>query len=195
MQGTVPANGDRTVTVPAKVTYMELLRRDAPGCTPRARCCRTWRNWAVGECAVAEDLRLPMKRDGQLPIPTVPDVEVTEIKWDKVGLDQAAGVVRLKATNKNDFPVNLSKIDYALALGGTEVAKSSLAKAVPMAKGGIGAVDIPISISPAQAGMGLFRMLSGGGSSYSLKGGMDAGTPYGPLALPLSKAGDTVFKR
>ncbi len=195
VQGTVPANGAKTIPLPAKVTFKELfsLLKDVRlgSVVPY--------NAEMGlsvDAPIVGKMRLPIKKDGQLPIPTVPDVEVREIKWDKLGLDQASGRIRLSMVNRNQFPVDLSKLRYALSLGDVEVANSSLAKAVAFgANDGQGEIELPINISPQQAGFGLFRMLSGSGSSYKFNGTMDVGTPFGPMSMPVQKAGNALFKR
>jgi len=65
-------------------------------------------------------------------------------------------------------------VDYGLASGGGE---------------------IPTSFAPAKLGMAVFGMLSGTGSGYSLKGTVAIDTPFGPMAPPIDRTGDTVFRR
>jgi len=195
LQGTVPARGSRTVSVPAKVTYLGLLKalKDVrPGAVVPY-------NAELGlsvDAPAVGALRLPLKKEGKLPVPTAPGVKVTEIKWDQVTLDNVGGRVKLELTNHNQFPVALSKLAYALSLGDVEVANSAIAKPVSFdAGGGAGAVEIPLSFSPKKLGLGFFRMLTGGGSGYKLGGTADMTTPFGPMSLPVSSVGNTVFRR
>jgi LEA14-like dessication related protein len=114
---------------------------------------------------------------------------------DNVTLSEASGTIKLNMVNRNQFPVDLSKMTYSFSLGGTEVAKTSLAKAVKMDPDGGATLEIPVSISAQQAGLGLIRMLSGSGSAYKFSGSADIDTPFGPMTVPLDKAGNCPFKR
>ena len=195
LQGAVPAKGRKTVTVPATIDYAQLLTalKDVrPGSVLPYKADL---GFSV-DSKMTGLLRLPLHKEGELPVPTVPRVEVTQIKWDKLTLSRAGGRVNLRIVNSNKFPVKLSKLDYALSLGGVEVARSSLAEAVAFdASGGAGAVEIPISFAPTKLGLAVFGMLKGNGAGYSLKGTLAVDTPFGPISLPIDKAGDTIFRR
>ena len=195
LQGTVPAKDTKTVSLPARVTYLELLKalKDVrPGSVVPYKADL---GLSVDAPAVGP-LRLPLKKEGKLPVPAAPDVKITEINWDKLTLDNAGGRVKLHLANRNDFPLELSRLAYALTLGDVEVAKSALAKPVTFeAGGGAGDLEIPISLSPKSLGLGFFRMLTGGGSGYKLLGTLDVATPFGPMSLPIDKVGQTIFRR
>ena len=193
MQGTVPSRGTRTVALPAKVAFkqlMEILKDVRPGAVVPY----TAEMGLSVNAPVVGPLRLPLKHDGQLPIPAPPDVSVTEIKWDAVTLDYARGRVRLAVVNRNSFPVSLTKFNCALSLGGTDVATCSVAEKTSFAAGGAQDLDIPIGFAPKQAGLAILGILTGKGAGYALKGAVDLATPYGPVSLPVEKAGSTVFK-
>lgn len=194
LQGSVPARGTKTVSVPATVTFSELLgvlKDVRPGSVVPYQA-------ELGlsvKPPLADAIRLPIRKEGQLPVPTVPEVSVEEVKWDKLSLNEAGGRFRLNLVNRNQFPIELSKFTYALSLGDVEVANSSLARAVAFDSGGAGTLDIPISVSPKQMGLGLFRMLTGKKGGYALKGTLDVKTPFGPMSLPIDKVGHTAFRK
>ncbi len=195
IQGAVPANGKKTVAIPAHVVFLELVKavkdiRPGSVISYKAEMGLSVRAPILG------DMRLPLKKEGQLPVPTVPDLEVSEVKWEKLALDQATGHIRLKMVNRNSFAFDLSKMSYAFSLADVEVARSSIARSVAFkADGGEGAIDIPVSISAQQVGFAALRMLAGSGASYRCKGEIEVGTPFGPMLIPLDKAGNCVFKR
>ena len=193
MEGTVPARSTRAVALPARVAFkqlMEILKDVRPGAVvPYAA------ELGVSVSApVVGPLRLPLKHDGQLPIPAPPEVSVAEIKWDAVTLDQARGRLRLAVVNRNEFSVNLTKFGYALALCGADVAAGSTTDKVSFAAGASQNIDVSIFFSPRQAGLAILGTLTGKGCAYTLKGTMDLATPYGPLSLPVERTGATVFK-
>jgi LEA14-like dessication related protein len=194
-EGSVPAHGQRTIGLPVTIVYLDLMAA-----------VKSIRPGAVVPYAAELDLtvdapvvgrtRLPLRKEGRLPVPTVPDVEVAEVKWEKVSTAEIRGTARLNVVNRNRFAVELNTLQYALALGDVEVAKASLAQPVALAAdGGKGSIEIPIALSPQQAGLGLLRMLTGSGSSYSFRGTADLRTAFGAMSLPVEKVGKTLFNR
>ena len=195
LQGSVPALGSKTVSLPVKVSYSELLaalKGVRPGQVVPYQA-------AVGlsvDVPAAGSLRLPLEKSGELPVPAVPEVKVENITWGDVSLEKASGVIKLNVINRNEFAVDLSKIDYALSLGGAEVARSALSAPTKLgASGGSGTVEIPISFSPKSLGLGAWKMLTGSSGGYGLTGAMSVNTPFGPMTLPLDAAGTALFKR
>lgn len=195
LQGTIPAQSQKTVSLPLVLEYLGLLRV-LRNVRPGSVVPYTAEMGLSVDAPVAGPLRLPLRKEGKLPVPAPPRVEIIEIRWDKLGLDEAGGRVRLQLTNQNKFAVTLSKLTYALSLGGVQVAKSSLARAVPFgADGGEGTIEIPIAFSPKNLGLAAFRMITGKGAGYDLDGTMDAKTDFGPMSLPIKGIGKTVFRR
>jgi len=195
LQGTVPAGGKKTVALPAEVRYaglLEALRQVKPGAVIPYQ----------AELGLSVDApgvgpqRLPLRKAGQLPVPSVPKIELSEITWDRLGLDEASGRVRLRVVNRNQFAVELARLAGTLSLGGTDVVDVSGMQAVALEPdGGAGEVEIPISFSPSKLGMAVFRMLSGSGSGYRLRGAQTVTTPFGPMSLGFDEVGNTVFRR
>lgn len=195
LQGTIPATGSKIVPLPLKVEFMQLLKV-LKGVRPGSVVPYDAEMGLSVDAPAVGPMRLPIRKQGKLPVPAPPGVKITNIRWDKLTLDQAGGRAQLQLTNNNSFPVNLSNLRYALSLGGTEVANSSLAKSVAFgADGGTGTVDIPVSFSPKSLGLAVFRMLMGKGSGYELNGDMNANTDFGPMSLPLKGIGNTLFSR
>ena len=193
LQGFVPAGGDRVVPLYAKVTYLEVLG-----------VLKKFKLGAVipyqSEMGLSVDapimgkLRLPLKKSGRIPIPAIPSVEMTEIKWDKVTLSHAGGKIRLKLTNRCAFPVKLKDIGFNLVLAETNIGRCGTTDEVDCAPNSPQMVDIGIGISPSDLGLAAFRMLRGKGAGYKINGAMKMGTEFGPLDVPLEKIGKTLFK-
>ncbi len=194
-QGAVPASGTRVVPLPVQVNYLQLLnalQQVRPGAVvPYAA--------ELGlsvDPPIGERLRLPVRQEGQLPVPAAPGIEVAEVRWGAIGWEQAGGTVRLRLTNRNSFAAELVKLDYGLSLGGVEVARSSLTRSVSFAAdGGTGEVEVPISVSPKSIGLGFFNLITGSGGGYAFSGAVQLGTPFGAMTLPLNQTGQTVFRR
>jgi LEA14-like dessication related protein len=195
LQGTVPAMGSKTVSLPAKVTYKQLLSVLTDVKLGSVIPYRADLGLSVDAPAVGA-MRLPLSKEGELPVPAPPEVQVQEIKWDDLSLDSAGGTVKLSVVNRNAFPVEMAKLAYGLKLGDVEVANTSIARPLAFAAdGGAGVVEIPLSLSPRKLGLAVFRMLAGKGSGYTFTGDMNVKTPFGPMDLPVEKIGKTVFRK
>lgn len=195
LDGTVAAGGARTLQLPVQIRYAELVKA-LSGVRPGTVVPYEAEVGLSVEPPAGGPLRLPLKKEGQVPVPAPPAVEVREVTWSDLSLEKAAGLVRLAVTNPNQFPVDLSKLAYQLSLGGVEVADTSIARPVHFdADGGSATVELPLSLSPKQLGMAAWQVLTGKGAGYDLKGTMDVTTPYGPMALPIKRIGETVFKK
>jgi len=190
VQGTVPAKGKKTIQLPAKVTFASLLSAVQGVKMGSVVPYSAEMGLAVDAPAVGR-LTLPIKKQGELPIPAVPDVSLESVEWKSLTLQNAEAVLKLKVVNNNEFPLDLSKLAYNLTLGDTPIAQTSLTQAAKFSKGGTGTLDIPISLKPSNLGLAAFNMLTGKNASYSLSGNMDVDTPFGAMNMPFSKKGST----
>jgi LEA14-like dessication related protein len=195
LEGAVPGMGSKTFTLPVTLKYAELLSR-LKGVTPGMVVPYDAEVGLSVDLPVLGMTRFPLAKSGELPIPAMPKVSIRDIAWSTVSLNETAGVVTLNVENPNAFALNLQKLNYGLSLGGVEVAKSSLAEVVAFeANGGAGTVQIPITFSPKELGLGVLRMLGGSESAYGLSGTMAVDTPYGKMSLPINAIGRAGFKR
>lgn len=193
ISGSIPARGSRIVTVPATVRFADLMGA-LEGVRPGAVVPYTADlNLSVDAPGLGE-VKLPLQKRGELPIPTVPSVALESIDWESLTLERAAALLTIRITNLNQFPLDLSRLDYALSLAGTPVVETSLRQAVSFSAGGEGVLEIPIALAPKDLGLAAFRMLTGDGAGYELGGLMNVDTPFGPLDLPFQSAGRTSFR-
>ncbi|HOD84043.1 MAG: Late embryogenesis abundant protein [Planctomycetes bacterium ADurb.Bin126] len=195
LEGSIPAQGSRTVPLPVKVEFaglLKVLQTVRPGAVVPYQ---VEMGLAV-DAPVIGRTRLPLRSEGKLPIPTVPKVELTQIRWGKIGLDQIRGTVCLKVTSGCQYAVDLTGLKASLSLGDVRVADLLTSAPAAMKDANSPAeLEIPISFSPASAGLGLVRMISGSGSGYRLNGGLDVKTPFGPMNMPLNSEGKTTFRK
>lgn len=194
LQGAVPAKGSQTVSMPAKITFSELIKA-VQGVRPGAMVpYQTTLGLSVNAPAVGK-LRLPLQKEGQLPVPTAPNVSVSSIKWQNVSLAGATGQIALRVANPNSFAFALSNLNYNVKLGGFDLANGGLVNAANLAAGAAQEIGINVSVSSAKAGMGLLQLLQGKSSNYTLGGSLAIGTPFGPLQIPLAVSGQVPLTR
>lgn len=193
-QGTVPAKAARVFPVLAKIEFATLLSTVAgikPGAVVPYRA-----DFGIGVDAPGVGrIDLPLRKEGEIPVPAVPDVSVQGIHWQNLSLQEAAATLKLEIGNTNDFPIDLSQLAYTLALADVKVAETSLRNATKFAPGQKQIIEIPFALKPTDLGLAAFNMLRGSGAGYRFDGRLAGDTPFGPLSMPVSKTGRTTFTR
>ncbi len=189
ISGTVPGKGRKTVALPVEVTYGGLIQA-VKGVRPGGVVPYDAEMGLSVSPPGTGPLRLAMRREGEFPVPTVPEASIDKIQWDKTDLDEVAGHMSLKLVNRNSFPVKLRNLKYGLSMGETEIAKSVVDKPLALAADdGEGTIEIPVSFSPEKIGISVLRMLGSGRADYRLKGDLTVDTPFGIMSLPLQTGG------
>jgi LEA14-like dessication related protein len=190
----IPARGHRTIAVPARISIpglLGLLAGVKPGSmVPYA-----------ADVTVSVDapglgrLGLPLHRQGEVPVPAIPEVSLSGIRVHDVGLNGASATVDLRLRNTNVFPLDLTSLSYALGLGGSPALRGEVERTVSIGPSAESVIPIDLSLSTEALGAAALKALSGGGTSWSLSGSLRAGTPYGPIVIPLQAAGQTGVER
>ncbi len=192
--GAVPARGTSVIQLPARISFASLIRTlkgVRPGSVVPYKADLT-----LGvDAPVVGMLTLPMSKSGELPVPAAPEVELSSFEIAKLGMDETKATAKLQVKNTNAFELNVSKLNIELALGANKIANTSLAKSAKIAPGQSMAVDVPLSFSPRSFGVSVINLLRGNNTAYSLVGSLEAGTPYGPLAAPFNRNGNTTITK
>ena len=192
--GSIPARGKQVIQLPATVPFSSLLatlKGVKPGAiVPYAV------DFKLGvDVPVLGRLDVPFSKSGELPVPAVPQVELTSLAIGKLSLDQMSASAKVQVKNTNQFPLDLTKLGVSFALGGQEVGGSRLASPVNLPAGQAATLDVPLSFSPRTVGVGLVNLLRGNQIAYKVSGSVDANTRFGPLSLPFSHIGNTPISR
>ena len=186
LQGTVPARGSKKVPLLAKMDYkgmLGVLQDVRPGAVIPYDA-----ELGLSVDAPTGSIRLPLRKEGRLPIPAAPEVQSMDVSWKEMSLKKASGILKLKLVNRNDFSVDLTKLLYSLSIGKTEIAKSSVERPTSFqAGGGTGIIEIPLELIPSNLGLAVFGMLKGKEPAFDLKGTLDTKTPFGPMSLPINR--------
>lgn len=194
ISGAVPAGGKKVVTVPVRVSFADLLAA-VTSITPGSVVPYDAGLGLSVNAPALGPLRLDLGKKGEVPVPAVPEVSLDHVAWDQVTLDKAGGTLHVKIKNTNQFPIDLSRLQYDLALAGTRVGGTTVEKMAKFEPGAENVIELPVSISPKNLGVGLLNMLLGKGSGYSLGGNLDLDTPFGPIRVPYQKGGQTTFTK
>lgn len=195
-QGTIPARGVKTLNAPVTIRFGDLLA--ALGSLRLGKVVPYKADLRLGLDVPNEfggPVILPISKEGSVPIPAPPRIEVRDIAWEDLTFLSAKGKVVLGITNLNEFEAALTKLDYALSLGGTTVAKAKVDKLPKLGAGESGEITLPISIKPSELGLAVFNMLQGRDTSYALKGAMGIKTPFGGFDVPVDQSGRSTMTR
>jgi LEA14-like dessication related protein len=192
--GSIPAGSARSVKVPASIKFSPLLAA-LKGVRPGAVVPYTARIDLAVDAPVIGRTSLPVTRSGELPIPAAPEVRMASFDIGSLTLDKVSAMARLNLRNTNQFEIDLARLGLDLALGGKAVAQTKLASPAKLAPGQSTTLLVPVSFSPKAFGLGFFNLLRGSEAGYAVSGSLDAGTPFGPMALPFSHSGNTKLSR
>lgn len=192
--GSIPAKGRKTVTLPVRVGFAEILKT-LQGVRPGAVIPYRAQLSLKGDVPGIGEVSLPVSKSGELPIPAVPEIELVGIEWDELSLQRASAVATLKLKNTNDFAVDLNRLGYDLSLGGRSVADASVSRPPSLEPGQDATLTFPLSVRPLDAGVAFFNLLRGSNAAYRIRGTMEASTSFGPLNLPFDRSGDVPLRR
>jgi len=192
VEESVPARGQKTIQVPARVTYRKLIDV-VRGIRPGEVIPYTAELTLSVDSPGGNTIELPMAKQGKLPVPVVPDVRLRSVKWREIGLTQTTAVLNLGVRNRHVFSVTMENIKYALDLGGSKVIESSMTRSHRFEAGGSQSIQIPVSLSITKLGQGLLSIFRQDRASYELRGELGVSTPYGSLTMPYNSSGQTPF--
>ncbi|MEZ6197829.1 MAG: LEA type 2 family protein [Planctomycetota bacterium] len=184
----IPAKGRKTVPLTAKLPFaqiMSTLSGVKPGAVVPYDAAMGIRLDVPG----AESLRIPLQKSGEFPIPTVPQVSVSQVSWESLSLVEAVAKVDLSIVNTNQFPVDLSTLQYAFQLFGADLGNAAIEPGTAFSAGGQQSIPLRFSLKPINMGPAFMNLLKGGEADYGISGLMQLGSQFGDLDLPYDSRG------
>jgi LEA14-like dessication related protein len=165
----IPASGKAALTIPVRFRFA-----DVPGIvsllTTRRDAIRYKLTGNAGVRTPIGVIDLPLAHEDQLRLPGLPGFAVEGMSVRGAGLSDVALDLRLRVKNPNAFPIPAGRLDYALSLGGAEVARASDAALGKIAAGGSTVVTIPVRVDLVRAGRVASALLAGGEVPVGLAG-------------------------
>lgn len=188
--GTIHAHGSEVVKIPV-VLIFDDIKNTYSDIKPGSIIPYKVRVALLIDVPIIGRITIPLEKTGEIPIPYKPDVDVEKIKFKKFSFEQTDADLHLKLENKNDFDLGLNALDYEIWLSEISVGSAELTESTKIDKQGISKMIIPISFRPKDFGSALWDMIRGRGTGYTIKGNIDADTPFGHMKLPIIKEGGT----
>lgn len=157
------------------------------------------------ECGLLFDLpllgkkRLPVSREGYLPLLRLPSVGVASLKIEKMGLTGADLLLNLEVENSNAARLFLNHLDYNLSVNGQSWAGGETHQSAEVAAHGRSLLSIPLSLNFLQMGQTAVQLLAGKQSlNYQLSGNLnlDSSIPLlKNVSLPINRQGVVELSR
>ncbi|CAL5079627.1 unnamed protein product [Urochloa decumbens] len=188
--GTIHAHGSETVKIPFLLIY-EDIRSTYKEITPGSIIPYKVRVVLHIDIPVIGRISIPLEKDGEIPVPYKPDVNIDKIKFEQFSFEESTAILHLNLDNKNDFDLGLNAMDYEVWLADVSIASAELKESTNIKKQEITTMNLPISFRPKDFGSAMWDMIRGKGTGYTIKGHIDVNTPFGHMKIPISKEGGT----
>jgi LEA14-like dessication related protein len=187
--GSIPARGKQVIQLPVTIAFAPVMQTmkgvKAGAVLPYSA------DFKLGVDAPAVGrLDVPFSKSGELPIPAVPEVELSLFEITRLGLDKTTGIAKVRVRNTNQFPVDLKRVGMSFALGGAEVGSSRVSDVAGLPPGESVTIPVQLLFSPRTVGASLFNLLRGKQIAYKLSGTIEANTRFGQVSFPYSKIGN-----
>lgn len=187
---TVPAGGRKRLTVPVPVSFA-AVRKVFPDVSPGMVI--PWRaEVRVFVKRGPDSSEASAVREGDLPVPAAPEVELTGIVWGRRTPMRADGTALLRFANRNPFAVDLVSLECAVGLCDNALETGRPQPSPGLAAGGRLLLELPITARPAA-----FEVDGGfpppQPAAYAVVGVAELRTPYGVLRVPVQAAGQVRF--
>ncbi|KAK3148794.1 hypothetical protein QOZ80_3AG0208750 [Eleusine coracana subsp. coracana] len=188
--GTIHAHGEETVKIPVSLVFDDI-KNTYKDIQPGSIIPYLVRVVLLVDVPIIGRIKIPLQKSGEIPIPYKPDVDVEKIKFHRFSFDETTATLHLKLENKNDFDLGLNMLQYEMWLGDDSIVSAELTENTKIEKQGISRMQVPFSFRPKEFGSAVWDMIRGRGIGYTIKGKIDADTPFGHMKLPISKEGGT----
>ncbi|XAR64526.1 hypothetical protein NMG60_11008251, partial [Bertholletia excelsa] len=188
--GTIHAHGSETVKIPVTLIYNDI-KSTYDDIKPGSIIPYKVKVDLIVDVPILGRLTIPLEKTGEIPIPYKPDIDIEKIQFERFSFEETVAILHLKLENKNDFDLGLNSLDYEVWLSEVSIGGAELQESTKIDKNGISYIKIPITFRPKDFGSALWDMIRGRGTGYTMKGNINADTPFGAMKLPISKEGGT----
>lgn len=186
--GTIHAHGSETLKIPITIIYDDI-KDTYDDIKPGSIIPYKIKVGLIADVPVIGKLTLPLEKEGEIPVPYKPDVDLEKVEFDSFSFEETSATLHLKLENKNDFDLGLNALEYEVWLAEVSIVNAKLDKSAKVDKNGISYIQLPVSLRPKDFGSALWDMIRGKGAGYALKGNLDLDSPFGPMKLPFNKEG------
>lgn len=129
---------------------------------------------------------IPFKKSGSLPNVHIPEIKFSGLKVKKMGFTGIDLEVGLDLVNNNIFGFDIGKLNYDIALAGSQLIKGTTEQLASVPAKGASSIKVPVSLDLSGALGSLTSILKGNSVEATITGDTDLKTPFGPINLPFN---------
>lgn len=133
---------------------------------------------------------IPFKKSGSLPNVHIPEIKFSGLQIKKMGFTGVDLEVGLDLVNNNIFGFDIGKLNYDIALAGSQLIKGSTNQLASVPAKGKSSIKVPVSLNLSGAMGSLTSILKGNSVQATITGDTDLKTPFGPITLPFNTTQD-----
>lgn len=186
----IRASGTAPVTFPVRVRF-----QDVPGIVSLLGSGKDELRYQLGGTLGVRTpvgvVDLPLSHEDRLKLPSMPKFALEGVSIRSFGLTEIGIDVRVRVKNPNAFALPLGKLDYALAIGGSPVARADGVDLAPVAGATSAVVAIPVRLDVGSAGRAAAELARGGEVQVDLAGKAS----LGGIPFPVHLAGKVPARR
>jgi LEA14-like dessication related protein len=187
-----------TLPLPLSLTFQELFA-SLGSLTDREESRYDFEAGLSFQLPVLDRVRVPVRRDGNIPVIRLPRVAVQSLRLRSLSLQRASLTLGLQVENPNGFLLSLEGLQYRFRVAGQDWASGTARGGVRVSGRGKGLLELPLELDFAAVGQSVYRVLSGAAPlAYGFSGTLDFGTslPLLPSAkLPVNLEGQVRLLR
>ena len=129
---------------------------------------------------------IPFSKTGSLPNVRIPEIKFSGLQIKKMGFTGIDLEVGLDLVNNNIFGFDIGKLNYDIALAGSQLIKGTTENLASVPAKGKTEIKVPVSLDLAGALGSLTSILKGNSVQATITGDTDLKTPFGPITLPFN---------
>ena len=141
---------------------------------------------------------IPVAKQGELPVPKVPDIKIKDVKIKKLNFTSADIVAQVEVNNPNDFNMALKSFNYNLNINQKNWGQGEITQSSEIPKKGKGIIEIPLKLDLFSMGSAAVALLQNKSPvEYQLTGNATLDTGLELLKgydLPIDIKGTTSLK-
>lgn len=138
-------------------------------------------------------IKAPISKTGTFPLFKLPKITMGSIKLNKLNLTGAELLLNLNLDNPNAFSATLNRLNYALSIGGQQVASGLTSQSIQVDQKAASQITIPISLNFLQSGRTIYNILTRNEDfDYKIIGDFDLSTSLqnlGTIKVPFDRSG------
>ena len=184
----VAAAGNSNVSIPVTINFKQLYELITQTKDLDSLSYDLSGNLHPGGLLAAFDI--PFSKSGSLPNVRIPEIKFSGLQIKKMGFTGIDLEVGLDLVNNNIFGFDIGKLNYDIALAGSQLIKGTTANLASVPAKGKGEVKVPVSLDLSGALGSLRSILSGNSVEATIIGDTDLKTPFGPINLPFNTTQD-----